>query len=376
VTLTVADLTALDHGTTIVLPQTIAERAMPKGKVTISDIARASGVSASTVSRVLNKRPSTIPISPQTRERVLAAVAELDYRPNLAARTLVSGRSEAVAVIVHDVADPYFSEIIRGIEDVAATRKYMVLVSSTDRDPEREGEYLLRMASFPTDGIILAAGGLENEQLHRATRSLVEGGAVIVGIARHELPISTIDVGNQAGARQIVQHLLDLGHRRIAFLGGPNDLTTASDRLAGYRQALREAGLSAEEVVIPGDFSREAAARAIPLILERRPRMTAIFAANDKMAIGCLAALRAAGIDVPGEMSVVGFGDVSAAQDTSPPLTTVTIPLREVGRLAMEQVFRQLDGEPSATLSVPTSLAIRGSTAPPAELQTDGAERG
>lgn len=339
---------------------------MSRGKVTLGDIARTSGVSASTVSRVLNERRSSVPISLRTRERVLAAAAELKYRPNLAARSLVSGRAEAVAVLVHDVADPYFSEIIRGIEDVAAERHYMVLVSSTDRDPEREAEYLLRLASFPTDGIILAAGGLDGEQLPGEMLSLVESGTVVVGIARHQLPISTIDVGNQEGARQIVQHLLSLGHRRIAFLGGPDHLTTANDRRAGYRQALAEAGLVAEEIIYPGDFSRDAALQAIPLVLERRPRVTAIFAANDKMAIGCLVGLRAAGITVPDDMSVVGFGDVSAAQDTNPALTTARIPLREVGRLAMKQVFRQLDGEPPAALAIPTSLALRETTAPPA----------
>lgn len=337
---------------------------MTRGKVTIADIARASGVSVSTVSRVLSGREATIPISAQTRERVLGVVAELGYRPNRAAQALVSGRSEAVAVLVHDIADPYFSEIIRGIEDVAATRKYMVLVSSTDRDPVREAEALLRMASFPTDGIILAAGGLEDGQVAQTMSSLLETGVVIVGIARHAPPISTIDIGNQEGARQIVQHLLDLGHRYIACLSGPEHLTTANDRLAGYRQALQDAGLGEHELVIQGDFSREAGLRAVSVLRERYPSVTAIFAANDKMAIGCLTGLRDAGIDVPREMSVVGFGDIPSAQDTNPPLTTVAIPLGEIGRLAMEQVFRELAGETRMTLSVPTSLAIRGSTAP------------
>jgi len=341
---------------------------MSRGKVTIADIAKASGVSLSTVSRVLSGREGTIPISATTRGRVLAAVDELGYRPNLAARTLVSGRSQAIAVLVHDIADPYFSEIIRGIEDVASARKYMVLVSSTDRDPEREAESLLRMASFPTDGIILAAGGLEDESVSRSVSSVLKTGVVIVGIARHALPVSTIDIGNREGARQIVTHLLDLGHRDIAFLSGPEHLTTANDRQAGYRQALADAGLSDRELIIPGDFSREAGVNAIPVLLEQNRPITAIFAANDKMAIGCLTGLRTAGVAVPDRMSVVGFGDIPAAQDTNPPLTTVTIPLREVGRMAMEQVFRELAGETSASLSVPTSLAIRGSTAPPFTL--------
>src|SRR5437879_4883704 len=136
---------------------------MSRAKATISDIARSSGVSTSTVSRVLNERETTVPISAQTRERVLAAAVSLGYRPNLAARALVSGRSQAVAVLVHDISDPYFSEIVRGVGDVASACQYMVLVSSTDRDPVREREYLLRMASVPTDGIILAAGGFEEE---------------------------------------------------------------------------------------------------------------------------------------------------------------------------------------------------------------------
>jgi len=239
----------------------------------------------------------------------------------------------------------------------------MVLVSSTDRDPVREREYLLRMASFPTDGIILSAGGFEDERDPAAVQSLVEHGTVIVGIARHRLPITTIDVGNQEGARQMVEHLLALGHRRVAFIGGPANLTTATDRLAGYRQALHEAGLDGEALVIPGDFSREAGLAAVPVLLEQQPPVTAVFAANDKMAIGCLAGLREAAIAVPKSMSVVGYGDIPAAQDTDPPLTTVTIPLRQVGRLAMEQVLRQLDGEPPTPLTLPTTLAIRRSTA-------------
>lgn len=338
---------------------------MTKAKVTIADIANTAGVSPSTVSRVLNERASTIPISATTRERVLAAATTLGYRPNLAARTLVSGRSQAVAVLVHDISDPYFSEIVRGIEDVASVQQYMVLVSSTDRDPVREREYLLRMASFPTDGVILAAGGFEDEGDVGEVQSLLDHGAVIVGIARHRLPIAAIDVGNREGARQMVQYLLDLGHRRIAFLGGPAHLTTANDRLAGYCQALRDAGRSASELVILGDFTREAGLRAIPALLRPESPVTAVFAANDKMAIGCLAGLRKARIGVPESMSVVGFGDIPAAQDTDPPLTTVTIPLREVGRKAMEEVLRQLGGGTPSSSSIPTTLATRGSAGAP-----------
>lgn len=345
-----------------------------RAKVTIADIANAAGVSPSTVSRVLNERASMIPISPTTRERVLTAAATLGYRPNLAARTLVSGRSQAVAVLVHDISDPYFSEIVRGIEDVASAQQYMVLVSSTDRDPVREREYLLRMASFPTDGVILAAGGFEDEADVDEVRSLLDRGAVIVGIARHRLPIAAIDVGNREGARRMTRYLLDLGHRRIAFLGGPPHLTTANDRLDGYHQALEEAGLSANQEVIPGDFTREAGLRAIPALLAREPPVTAVFAANDKMATGCLAGLRQARIHVPESISVVGFGDIPAAQDTDPPLTTVTIPLRDVGRKAMEEVLRQLGGGAPTSTSIPTTLATRGSAATP-DLGGNGSNR-
>jgi LacI family transcriptional regulator len=336
-----------------------------KSKVTISDIARAAGVSPSTVSRVLNERESTIAISVQTRERVLAAATSLDYRPNLAARSLVSGRSQAVAVLVHDISDPYFSEIVRGIEDVASTRQYMVLVSSTDRDPVREREYLLRMVSFPTDGVILAAGGFEIERDPNQVRDLVESGAAIVGIARHQLPISTIDIGNQDGSRRVVEYLIGLGHRRIAFLAGPAVLTTANDRLTGYREALDAAGLLANELILPGDFTREAGLRAAAYLSEQHPATTAVIAANDKMAIGCLTGFREAGVAVPDAMSVVGFGDIPAASDSDPPLTTVTVPLREVGRLAMDHIFRQIDGVAVTPPWIPTTLAIRHSTAPP-----------
>ncbi|MBI2941898.1 MAG: LacI family DNA-binding transcriptional regulator [Chloroflexi bacterium] len=339
---------------------------MAKGRATIADIARSAGVSLSTVSRVLSGRESVIPIGPETRARVLASAAALNYRPNQAARTLASGRSQAVAVLVHDISDPYFSEIVRGIEDVASANQYMVLVCSTDRDPVREREYLLRMGSFPTDGIILAAGGFEEEAGLDEVRSLIERGVVIVGVARHGLPIPTVRISNEEGAREMAEHLLQLGHRRIAFIAGPPGLTTANDRLAGYRQALREAGLSADGLVLAGDFTREAGQRVVPHLLRSTPRVTAVFAANDKMAIGCLAGLRAAGIVVPDEVSVVGFGDVPSAQDTEPPLTTVTIPLREIGRQVMREVLQQLGGQPpSAALSAPTTLTIRRSAAPP-----------
>ena len=338
---------------------------MTKTRVTIADIARTSGVSPSTVSRVLNENESAIPISAETRARVLAAVASLGYRPNLAARALASGRSDAVAVIVHDIADPYFSEIVRGVEDVASARKYMVIVSSTDRDPVRESEYLLRLASFPTDGIILAAGGFIEEHAPQVADSLIKSGTAIVGVSRHQLPIATIDIGNQEGARQMTKHLLGLGHRHIAFLAGPDHLTTATDRLDGYREALRGAGLAANEVILPGDFTREAGIQAVTRVRAQVPNVTAIFAANDKMALGCLAGLRAAGLAVPRDMSVVGFGDIPAAQDTDPPLTTVGVPLRTVGRLAMEQVLSQLSGEAPMNQSVPSTLALRLSAGQP-----------
>src|SRR5262249_35056845 len=157
---------------------------------------------------------------------------------------------------------------------------------------------------------------------------------------------TTIGIGNQEGARRMTEHLLSLGHERIAFVAGPLNLTAANDRLAGYREALAAAGLLANELVVAGDFTREAGMRAASYLLETHVSTRAFFAANDKMALGCLAGIRDAGMSVPATVSVVGFGDIPAASDSDPPLTTVTIPLREVGRLAMQQIFRQVSGEP------------------------------
>jgi len=338
----------------------------------ITEVARLAGVSIATASRVVSE--ADYPVSAHTRERVLEAARELDYVPNALARGLLKSQIPVVGVIVHDITDPYFAEIVRGAEDAAEAGGYLLITCSSEREGAREASYVRLLRSMRAAGVIFAGSGLDDpaavEELPRHVAALRESGAAVVHLSPHADGEPEVSVDNQAGIAAMVAALVDLGHTHIAFLAGPHSLYVARERLAGYRRGLAEAGLAIDErLIIDTGFSAEAGAGAIDDLLATRlepgTHYTAILCANDLLALGALQRLHEHGIDVPGDVSVAGFDDIPVAAMTAPSLSTVRLPLREMGRLGFDAAIRALNGERLKPQILPTQVVLRDSTAAP-----------
>lgn len=348
-----------------------ADRQRPK----LAEVARRAGVSISTASRVVSD--NGYPVADATRRRVVQAVRELNYSPSALARALATRRTRIVGVLVGDVEDPYFSEIVRGVEDVARRSGYLVIVCNTDRDSKTELEYLRTLRSYRLDGVIFAGGGLDTREhsrgLKRAVAHLRADGSVVIALARVPAPVPTLTIDHRGGARAMTEYLLSLGHRRIAVIAGPTHLTTAQDRLAGIREALGTGGLP-DDMVVQGAFTYAGGEEAATALLGRPEPPTAIFAVNDLMAVGALDAVRARGLAVPGEVTVVGFGDIAPSRRALPPLTTIGVPRHELGARGMEALLGELnEGRPAESGLLDYSLQIRGSSGPPRPPGSDRA---
>ncbi|NLF66321.1 MAG: LacI family transcriptional regulator [Chloroflexi bacterium] len=332
----------------------------------IMDLARRAQVSPTTVSRVLNN--SSHPVSEAVRQRVLQAARELDYRPNALARAMITRRTQIVGVIVGDSSDPYFSTIVRGIETEARAHGYLVIICNTDRDPLVEQTHLRLLHDYQVDGIIFAGGSRHDcNSLSTVLDELRQDDVALVALNPHTVVAAEVRVDNVAAAREMTEHLLALGHRRIALIGGPEELTTTADRLQGYRQALAAAGVPFDpELVWPGAFTFESGVQAARRYLATADRPTALFAANDQTAIGAMAVLRQAGIRIPEDVSVAGFDDIEQARYVFPTLTTISVPMHRLGVEGMRHLLDQLAGkEPPELLCLPYCLQIRDSTGPP-----------
>jgi DNA-binding LacI/PurR family transcriptional regulator len=294
-----------------------------------------------TVSRVVNS--SAHRVAPATNRRVLAAIHELGYHPNVIAQSLKSRASRTVALIVPDISNPFFPAIARGIEDTARQRGYAVLLCNTYEDLDREQTYLQLLRKRWVDGMIFATVGSNTAHL----RALREDGLPVVLVARDVdgLAIDAVLVDNERGAYEATTHLLRLGHRAIAHIAGPGALRVARDRRRGYARALREAGAPEDETLIAsGDFTADGGRAAAVALLAGGSRFSAVVAANDLMAIGAMEALRAAGRRVPADVAVVGFDDITFASLVSPALTTVAQPKYRMGQLAMERLLELMAG--------------------------------
>jgi LacI family transcriptional regulator len=334
----------------------------------ITEVARLAGVSAATASRVVSS--SDYPVSAATRERVLDAARTLDYVPNALARGLLGSRAPVVAVIVHDITDPYFSEVVRGVEDAASPAGFLVITCSSERNPERENSYVRLLRSIRAAAVVFAGSGLDdplNAEMDRHLAAMRVEGAAVVHLSPHALGEPEIGVDNAAGIAAMVAALVGIGHRRIAFLAGPRSLFVARQRLAGYRRGLAEAGIEFDEgLVIRTTFDREGGALGVDTLLAADTPFTAVSCANDLLALGALGRLAELGIDVPGRVSVAGFDDISTAALTAPSLSTVRLPLREMGRRGFAYADRLLAGDQPTRDVLPTEVVLRDSTAPPA----------
>lgn len=335
-------------------------------RVTIAQVAEEAGVSAMTVSNVLNGRPGA---SEETRRRVLDAAERLGYQPNLAARNLKGSRTGLIGVMTLDLTEQYGLEIVRGIADELASDEREMLINATYQDAARERDRVEFLARGLVDGVLMVAPVLEDDTMRVVRRKKLP--CVVIDPRRIDVPLPRVTVDNYGGARQGTQHLLDLGHTRIAYVRGNSDLESSAIRYQGFHDALRLAGVDVDEhLVAESDFTYTQGFRvASALIAEHRP--TALVAGADLIALGAVDAARALGLRVPDEFSVVGFDDLPQAAQTFPALTTVRQPLHDMGQLAARMLLSLIDERPllMSNMQMPVELVVRGTTAAPVPAQ-------
>jgi LacI family transcriptional regulator len=333
--------------------------------IRLVDVAERAGVSIATASRALS---GTNGVSEGVAENVREIARQLGYTANPQARSLAGGVNSSVGLVVHEIGDPYFAEIASGVLDVATHEGRTVQICQSGRDPDNELVQIRALVTNRVGAIIIAGSGyVDPEAQTAAKRELMtfrERGGRVAVIGRHHLAADAVLPDNVAGGRSIAEHVLSLGHRRIALAVGSRSLTTVADRMAGIEQALRTEGMSLADVpIVEEAFTREGGKVAGRRILDEHPETTAIVALNDDMAIGVLSVLRTRGVPVPGRMSVAGFDDVAVAQDLAPSLTTVRLPMAEMGATALELALKPPAARPRRRPTQHT-LVVRDSTGP------------
>ena len=305
---------------------------------TIRDVAERAGVSTTTVSHVLNR---TRKVEPATAARVDAAIDELGYRPNALARSMRRGRTHTVGVVIPDIANPFFGDLARSLEDHMFEAGYSAIICNSDGDSAKEARYLEVLLSKQVDGLLLVAASQPSEGL----LGLAQRGTPTIVVDREldDPSVSQVLVANRHGGHLAGQHLLELGHRDIGVIAGPGGLGTSARRLEGFEAALAEAGVELPpQRVVRGDFRAASGRAAMDGWLQSGHPPTAVFAENDLMAIGALSSAHAAGIDVPREISVVGFDGIAFGADVTPPLTTVSQSIDDMAWAAIELLFERL----------------------------------
>ena len=330
---------------------------------TIRDVAQRAGVSTTTVSHVIN---GTRKVEPATAAKVEVAIDELGYRPNALARSMRRGTTHTVGVIIPDIANPFFGDLARSLEDHMFEAGYSAIICNSDGDPAKESRYLEVLLSKQVDGLLLVAASQPSEGLLH----IVEGGtpAIIVDREFDDVSVSQVLVANHEGGRMAGQHLLELGHRDIGVIAGPGSLGTSAHRLEGFSSALAEAGVELpERRIVRGDFRAASGRVAMDRWLLEGALPTAVFAENDLMAIGALSAAHTAGLDVPRDVSVVGFDGIAFGADDTPPLTTITQSIEDLAAASIELLFERLrDGAaPPRVVELEVRLAVRGTSGAP-----------
>ena len=329
----------------------------------IREIARRAKVSTATVSRAINRVPT---VDPHLAKRVWKVVEELGYYPNTQARALVSGRSRILGLIVSEITNPFFPEIVQSFEDIAVQHNYEILLSSTIHDPKRMELAVRRMIERRVDGVAILTFGMEESLTQNLRFRKVP--LVFVDVAPNVPGVSNIRINYLNGIRQGVQHLAALRHERIAFVTGPTHLKSALARRAAFEEAMKEIGLEVRaELIVLGDHTMEGGMRALTQLLGLPERPTAVMCSNDMSAIGVLREAYDCDVSVPGGLSVIGFDDIRMAQFTIPPLTTIQMSQSELARLAFRILINELEDPTrrSAKLDyvLTTNLLLRRSTA-------------
>lgn len=338
---------------------------------TIKDVAALAGVSFTTVSHVVN---NTRRVNAETRKRVEEAIRATRYVPSAVARSLKHRTTRTIGVLVPTVTNPYFAELARGIEDVCAAAGYSVILCNSDDDPRKQREYLRVLMEKRVDGIIISSAGPDTALIDALGESALP--VVMVDRPTESIQADQVQVDHEEGAYLATKHLLDLGHRRIACISGPSALSVTAGRLAGFRRALREAGVpEASARVVEGDFTSPGGYRAARELLTTGERPTAIFASNDLMGIVALRAAAELGIPVPKALSVIGFDNIELSRYVYPALSTVGQSIRQLGEIAASTLLENLndgfarhsDKEFQARrIVLPPCLSLRESTAEPA----------
>lgn len=311
---------------------------------TIREVARLAGVAPITVSRVINH---TGYISDDTRLKVEAAIAELDYVPNTLSQSLRWNQTRMLALVLTDVTNPFWTTVARGVEDAASEAGYHVILCNTDESPEKQESYLTALLQKRVDGVLLVPARDKLDDIQRVQALKVP--LVLLDRRLSQTLADSVRCDSESGAYQLTRLLLEQGHHRIALLTGSEQVATATDRVDGYRRALREFGLSEEsEMITYGAFTVESGQEMTRAVLEMDPRPTAVFAGNNFIAIGMMQALNQAGVRVPEEVSVVGFDDLPASLLITPFLTVAAQPAYQMGREAMKLLVKRLKGDGSA----------------------------
>ena len=329
----------------------------------LREIANRAKVSIATVSRTINRVPT---VRPATARRVQRVIDEVGYYPNTHARALVSGRSRIFGLMVSEITNPFFPEIVQTFEDLGVEHKYEILLSSITSNPGRLEMAARRMIEQRVDGVAILTFGREGGLVDAFHRHRIP--AVVIDIESSEPLLKTIHIDYRHGIRQAVQHLAALGHLRIAFISGPTDLQTAVERKVAFQECMTEIALKVSpEFLIEGDHTMEAGMRAMSALAAAPIRPSAVICSNDLTAIGVRRKAFELALEIPGDLSVVGFDDTHFAQFTTPPLTTVRMSQHEIARLAFRALLHLVETPRNRTsrelYTIHTDLVIRGSTA-------------
>jgi len=340
----------------------------------IKEVAREAGVSTATVSHVIN---NTRFVSEEVRTRVLKAIEKCRYYPNAAARSLASGKSKIIGLVISDISNPFFPELVKAIEAAAFEKGYDVMLANTNYNTERTSHYVRRFIERKVAGVAIMTSEMDKELMEELAQREVP--AVFLDVGSAGAHMSNLRVGYEEGVEQAIQHLAKLGHERIAFISGPAELRSSRRRAEAYRGIMERLFPDQPELILRGNFrvsgGRSAAAELVNLTGDQRP--TAVMAANDLMAIGAISEFEAAGLRVPEDISVIGFDDIAFAAVTRPPLTTVHLPLKQLGSRAVEMLLNSLADmrKTGMEVRIPATLVVRKSTGPAARSKRSGAKR-
>jgi LacI family transcriptional regulator len=324
---------------------------------TLIDVAREAGVSPSTVSRILN---GTARVSDAKRDAVLAAIKRTNFAPNQMAQALKKGRSMTIGIVVQDISSPFFDETLRGVDDGLKDTGFTSVIVSGHWNAQEESDRIRLLLARKVDGIILLSGRISDDTILQFAnhRPIVSTGRNL-----HTKNAIGFKIDNEYGAHLAVRHLIELGHRRIAFVSGPANHTDAMERLAGYRRALMEADIPLDQnLIAEGNFHEASGLMAVNRLFETQQQFTAVFAANDLSAYGVRLGLYRKGVRVPDDISLVGFDDLPGSAFTAPPLTTVHQPIYDLGRTATTALLGLINGETASGDVAPVELVVRETT--------------